>query len=732
MRFIFLTIILSLIAIQSSWCATYFVSLDGNDRNQGTIDKPFRTIQKASNTMRAGDICNIQQGTYRESVSLKRSGSMNKPIRFIGALDENGRSLVTIDGTDPVNTEWTPTAVNGKQVYSTTLKEPTTQVFYKTHPMTEARWPDQKFEQIWNRSTWAKSSKGSLKGTMISSELSDTNVDWTGAIAVLNVGHQFKTWVRKVDQHKAGSTEFTYTLTERMSNGKEDGHTWWDDSYYLFGKIEALTSPEEWYFDDQSNRLLFYPPKESKPAPGDVHIKVREIGISGRNIHHVEISGINFFGCTLDFSRSSHITVENCDILFPNYSRMLTDTAEKGKRRSDFQTRLDGRHNTVRKVRVAYGNTGGIQVSGKNNTVENCIVHDVCWAGNLHHPGIVIRGTKEDTCDSSVSGSTIYNVGNVGILHQHGNNRIEFNHVYNTGLACKDIAAIHTGSPRAAGGVVAYNWVHDSMGKGIRGDDQTRGLTFHHNVIWNCDEGMILKGDFNKCYNNTILGEGGHGCLIIPTRAEPRKWWAKHAFLDVQNANSAFANNLVESLIYRHDPLPDNKRITNNVELEKTSLLKRFLEAASDQSFQSLADEVGAKVGAYVAGEKAWTPGADWNPLSIGIHLPIQAEVAHSRVSVSANKPAVRLPKFLLESRLSPVSKTKLQDLYNDCWTPEEIGTRKSLIRQRAKLSKDSEEYKNLQTQVISMHQTAKNRLRDRAGEVLAGSELTLFHEIVP
>ncbi len=728
MRLLTLLVIVGSIFCVPALGKDYTVSIDGNDNNPGTGDKPFLTIAKAASIMRAGDTCYIRPGIYRESVALNRSGNEGKPISFVGAVDDRGNSLVTIDGTDALSTNWKKTEVNGISVYSVALSQPTVQVFHNRQMMTEARWPDQPFSRIWDRTTWAKGEMGGYKGKMISSDIAATNIDWTGAMAVLNVGHQFKTWVREVRGHAAGSKEFTYILKERMGNGKEDGPTWGDDRFYLIGKIETLTSPGEWFYDESQKRLLFYPPDGNRPKTGEVEVKVRNYGMSGNGVQHLLVSGIRFFGCTFNFKDTNHLMIENCHVLYPNYSRLLNATLASEDKREEVLTEISGSFNKLSRLWIAYGNTAGIRIAGSDNQIENSVIHDICWNGNINYPGLMVSGKSGELCNSRVSNCTIFNSGNVGILYRNRNNVIEYNHVYNTGLACKDIAAIHTGSPEAAGSVVCYNWVHDSMGKGIRGDDQTRELTFHHNVVWNCDEGMILKGDFNKCYNNTILGDNGHGCLIIPTRPEPQKWWAKHAFLDVQNANSVFRDNLVEVVVYRHDPLPDGSGITNNRELAGQPQMQELIQRASEMVFVPTGD-----VGAYVSGEPNWSAGADWEPPAIGINITINAEVARSweLPAARSTQKSIPLPRKIRESGLNPVSKSQLQILFDTCWTPQEIADRKDAIQKRNSYSEDSSEFKKLNELVVKLHQQANTRLEERAGEVLAGSEMTLFYEIV-
>jgi hypothetical protein len=705
--------------------ATYEVSPHGNDADPGTADKPFQTIARAAALLQPGDTCRIRAGTYRESIVLNTAGSREQPIRIIGETRPDGSPAVVLDGTDPLEGKWTPVKVNGVQALAIPCAEPVTQLFFRGRMMTEARWPDQRFDQVWDRSTWARSEKGSKKDLMICSALAETGVDWTGAMATLNVGHQFKTWSRTITRHRKGEASFTYALEERMNTDVNEGPSWWDDRFYLTGRIEALTSPEEWFYDPTGNRLYFIPPSGKHPRPGEVTVKTRDFGLSARNLQHVRMAGINFFGCTFNFQHSDHLLIENCRVLYPNYAGILTDTLPKGKRAEMPHTLITGNHNTLRKISVACGNTSGIKLTGSSNRLENSIVHDVCWAGNLGHPGILIHALGKNTCSSTVSGCTVYNTGNVGIRFQGPDNLIEFNHVYNTGLACKDIAAIHTGSPQTAGSIARRNWVHGSRGKGMRGDDQTRHLTFHHNVIWDCDEGMIVKGDFNACYNNTIIGADGHGCLIIPTRPEPRKWWSRTEFLDRQNANSMFCSNLVETIVYRHEPLPETSVFTNNVELAGNGAFEQHLAAPAQRNFRPGTGSplIARGTGAYESSGEYWTPGADWKDPSIGIELAINAEVARSW-QIAGRPPSVRLPKRILESSLSPLSKSKLQSLFDTCWTPEEINNRKKLIERRRNHPEESEQ---LQKEIVELHRQANERLKERAGDVLSGSELTLF-----
>ena len=84
---------------------TYYVSTTGSDTNTGTEALPWKTIQKAANTMVAGDTVKIQPGTYSESVWPKNSGTADKPITY----KKEGASPVVI-----ISQNWAGVVINQK------------------------------------------------------------------------------------------------------------------------------------------------------------------------------------------------------------------------------------------------------------------------------------------------------------------------------------------------------------------------------------------------------------------------------------------------------------------------------------------------------------------------------------------------------------------------------------------------------------------------------------------
>lgn len=75
--------LLSFFVVHSpAFATTYYVAKYGSDSNPGTEAKPWLTIQKAANTLQAGDTVLIRQGTYQEKVTPYRSGTEGNYITY--------------------------------------------------------------------------------------------------------------------------------------------------------------------------------------------------------------------------------------------------------------------------------------------------------------------------------------------------------------------------------------------------------------------------------------------------------------------------------------------------------------------------------------------------------------------------------------------------------------------------------------------------------------------------
>ncbi len=91
---------------------TYYVATNGNDSNAGTSAQPWRTLQKAANAARAGDLVLVANGTY-VGMQITADGTAAAPITFrangtnvlVNARNASTPDNINIEGGDYVTVE---------------------------------------------------------------------------------------------------------------------------------------------------------------------------------------------------------------------------------------------------------------------------------------------------------------------------------------------------------------------------------------------------------------------------------------------------------------------------------------------------------------------------------------------------------------------------------------------------------------------------------------------------
>ena len=97
-----IVIFLWLWTVQAIGAREFQVSVKGDDHNEGTAARPFRTISAAARVARPGDVITVHEGVYRERISPPRGGeSDRKRIVYQAAPGEQ----VAIKGSEVV-TNW--------------------------------------------------------------------------------------------------------------------------------------------------------------------------------------------------------------------------------------------------------------------------------------------------------------------------------------------------------------------------------------------------------------------------------------------------------------------------------------------------------------------------------------------------------------------------------------------------------------------------------------------------
>lgn len=538
----------------------YYISKSGSDTNPGTKQKPFITIQKAVDKMKSGDKCFVRTGTYHENIKIKDlRGSKVNPV----VIQAYPGETVTLDGTELISSLQTSgwTKYSGS-IYKCTLGKDVWQLFVGDEMMISARWPNARYDDrsVWKQdATWAFQDKGSSWGTMVTktegglADLAATGKDFTGAIAILNIGN-FMTHSRAVNTHSAGSQTFTYDA-DYMDKSILEGflahpHYWKPGylnagRYFLEAHLNCLDSPKEWYFNPKTKELYFWTPDGNKPGD-DICGKTIEYAIDVDGAEYLTIKGFDFFASTFRLAKVTHSTVENCNLRYFSYNKRmlgiedgwnrmystLSTTIRSPNTYLDFTDPKDkvghslleewegirgGYHasyNTIRNCTFAHCDGGAFAMCGKYDQVDNVLLHDIDWTG----VGFISVHLWESD-EATLRRLTAYTTGASEFLQTGSKCFVELCDLgKELGIMQNDGAAIQVSAGWQDGAIIRRCWVHDNEKFGIRadfngvpGEKFPAGFgfnaTFHHNVCWNqidrADQPPIwVGGDHHQVYNN--------------------------------------------------------------------------------------------------------------------------------------------------------------------------------------------------------------------------------------
>ena len=310
----------------------YFVSVDGDDNNIGTPDKPWRHVQKAATTMIPGDVCTIRGGVYDEEVTISGlQGTRENPITFRSYPGE----IVTFDGTVPITSSWEKYKDN---IYVTTLEEDIWQLFVDGEMQINARWPNAFWYDysVFDYTKWgfadAKSTFDPVtgKGVIVDNgtqDLAKSGLNATGAIAILNIG-SWMTWAGLVKKHDPGEDNFAFDLQQQLTGYvKFHGQ---NSRYFLEDKLEFLDAPSEWFYDKNTKKLYLWTRDSDHPGNRDIRGKVLTYAFEITNKSTwLILSNLNFFATTIfisgddDSSDVSNIRLDSLHFSYPSYSKRM-------------------------------------------------------------------------------------------------------------------------------------------------------------------------------------------------------------------------------------------------------------------------------------------------------------------------------------------------------------------------------------------------------------------------
>ena len=505
----------------------YFVSPDGADDNPGTLNRPFKTVQKCAEVVSVGETCWLREGIYRETITPVASGTPTESITFAAYKEET----VTISGTELVD-RW---SLDEGSIYKTKVALPVdsysdtdffaNQVFIGGKMMNEARFPNLGKKQDLLRPKLlggGLKSQGGTAAAITNKEIPALTEGWIGA----------KVWANEWYTTRTGTitTEEDGTLKAEMTASWDRGAFW----MYFFGKRELLDSAREWFYDSESQTLYLWSPDSD--VPKDVEVKQRNFAFDLSDRYHITIRNLNLFANTITTSDSSvGIEIDGIKAKYVSHHMTLpplpkseqAPNSDNGlfvaSHAHDTGIQLRGIKHTIKDSVVDWSSGNGVLLEGSNHTVTNNIILNTNYMVSYAAP-VRVNGNSH-----KITHNTIKRTGRDAInldWHTAGTEapdiEIAYNDISRFGMLSTDLGAIYICCyVNLEGGSIHHNWIRDTAAfspfwgtRGIYLDLESFNSTIHHNVVWNLTGG---KDNYNiaagsprgkdRIYNNTFLGD---------------------------------------------------------------------------------------------------------------------------------------------------------------------------------------------------------------------------------
>jgi hypothetical protein len=514
------------------------VAPGGDDRGAGTADKPFASLERARDEIRAirqkgalprgGVSVLVHGGEYVASKTLhltpEDSGNEGEPVRygavpgekvsFRGGLRLSGWKRLTDTNLYPllprnsIGKVWyvemksagltnpMPLKLGGFSSGNGFTTHPAHELFFNGAALQLAHGPKEGFLHIAGvvvkDGTKGYDREGSKTG--IFTYQGDLPRKWVAEPDLLLYGYWFWDWadayerVAGIDPDKR-----VITLAKPWNNyGFSIGAP-----FYAFNALSELDQPGEWYMDRLHGRILIYPPSDPNAATVEVST------FAAAMVELENASNLRFEGLTWELGSADAIHLQggsNC--LFAGCTiRHFAGNAIEVQ---------GGLNHGVLSCDIYSMGRGGISFSGGNRKtlspgghfVENCDIHDLSRIDHTYTPAIIVDGVG-----NRVRHNRLHGIPSSAIRLGGNNHTIEYNEIYNVVTESDDQGGIDMwGNPTYRGNVIRFNYWHhigNWQGRGgqpkcgqcaIRLDDAICGTLIQGNILERCSAGKLGFG----------------------------------------------------------------------------------------------------------------------------------------------------------------------------------------------------------------------------------------------
>ncbi len=495
------------------------VAPTGSDDGDGSEAKPFRTVEKARDAVRAlnkshggtlpkgGVTIRIAGGRYFVehplALASEDSGTEESPVVYEA---ETGQKPVFHGGVRVVG--WKPVAdskqrdrldpsvrdrvreADLKALGVTDLGDATAlrrrpELFVEGVPQTLARWPNEGFVktgEVLGADTFTQ--WGSIRGCKDGKfqYIEDRPGRWLDEPDVRLYGYWFWDWFEEYQKVASiDASERVITLSLPYSNyGYRK-----DQRYYAVNVFREIDAPGEWYLDRAASKVYWLPPEGVDPSKADTVLSVFDQPfVTMNNVEHVTLLRLTFQegrGDAIHIRGGSDCLVAGCTIQRFGGDAIVVD---------------GGRHHGLFGCTMHTLGCGGARVAGGDRKtlvrgehfVENCTVFDISRIKRTYTPAVLLDG-----CGNRIAHNLFERMPSSAMRIEGNDHLIELNVIRNVVQESDDQGGIDMfGNPLYRGVVIRWNRWSDIVGgthcgaAGIRLDDMISGIVLHGNLFERC------------------------------------------------------------------------------------------------------------------------------------------------------------------------------------------------------------------------------------------------------
>jgi hypothetical protein len=596
-----------------------YVATNGNDTNgNGTINNPYKTFNKATSVMSAGDVCIIRGGVYEEELTINKNGTSSSPLTFKAADGED----VEIRATNKIS-GWQAHSGNiYKANVSMSIDSRFRSVYHNNEYMDLARWPNNTDNNRWTvDSTPVTGGDGSYF-------LTDgiPNIDWTGGLVYYLGAHSGASWTRTITSNTTTKINHTGVDINKWPFTPHNPTVWRNNpnnnrgQLYLFNKLEALDYANEWFYDATTNTLYLQTADGNIPTDDSVEYATSKFAAELKG-DYIKLEGLNFFGGSVKIhNNADNNQIVNCSMIHGSegHDSLTNTSAQVGEAALE----VLGDYTVIKGCTINHSSVSGIVVSGW--AASDCIIEGN-YISNIDYIGIHASPIRTSGNNMKVLKNTIINAGRDGMYVAGNNSEIAYNDVSASQKINSDSGIFYTvGNASLKNNEIHHNWFHDATapayshsagdpGKaaGIYLDNNSKGYTVHHNVVWNISwTGYQINWNNTDLdfYHNTIWNaQAAMGSWVNGYVQENNKVYNNFANTGDWFSETSTDFDIKDNLITNSSPFEDANNqnfmpYTNSAVIDKGRIISGFAKPYKNNA---------PDIGAYEFGGTAWTAGVE-------------------------------------------------------------------------------------------------------------------------